>query len=90
LIKKLEWYNECVDERFKFEQIDHDTFAVFVLNAPSAFEKLFLEFLFNKFKNDLNGLAKLNDPIDECMAAKFDEVKKVNLILYLFNELKIF
>jgi hypothetical protein len=63
-----------------------------VLNTPSTFEKLFLEFLFNKFKNDLDGLVKLNDPIDECMAIQFNEVKKVNFLQYLiinFGEILI-
>lgn len=41
------------------------------------FEKLFLPFLFEKYKNHPEDLESLNDPIDDCMNFTFDHVKNV-------------
>jgi len=71
---KVEWYNLNVDSRFKLDYSD-DTFCVLVLNTPRMFEKLFLPYLFDNFKNDIESLDSLRDPIDGCMCSKFDQVK---------------
>ena len=57
---------------------DPDTLAVLVLNTPGMFEKLFLPYLFQNFKNNRQELSDLNDPIDRCLAKTFDDVKQVS------------
>ncbi len=71
---KVEWYNSSVDNRFKLNYAG-DTLCVLVLNTPRMFEKLFLPYLFENFKDDFESLENLRDPIDVCMNAKFDQVK---------------
>lgn len=72
----VNWYNSHVDERFKLNYADN-TFAVLVINRPKMFEKLFIKYLFEKFKNNLEILESHNDPIDECMSDTFNQIKKV-------------
>ncbi len=74
---KLKWYNSQVDSVFRFDSYHDDTFAVLVLNTPSMFEKLFLPFLFDNYKNNLKSLDLLNDPIDACLSIIFSKVKEV-------------
>ena len=71
---KVDWYNLNVDKRFQLK-FNKDTLCVLVLNTPRMFEELFLPYLFTNFKENINDLESLNDPIDKCLAAKFEQVK---------------
>ena len=74
-----------MEPKYRLESYDDETLAVLVLNAPSMFETLFLPFLFETLKENISDLEELNDPIDNCLNIKFNQVKKVffNELLYL-------
>ncbi len=73
-----------MEPKYRLETYDDETLAVLVLNGPSMFETLFLPFLFETLKENISDLEELNDPIDNCLNIKFNEVKKV-----FFNKLLI-
>jgi len=58
-------------------EYDPNTFALLVISTPKTFDKLFLPFLFENFKNNTDQLDNLRDPIDECMNQLFVRVKEV-------------
>ena len=63
------WYNNVVDDKFRLEYFD-DTLAICIVTTPSFFEKCFLPYI-----QDVD-YELLRDPIDQCISAKFDEIKK--------------
>ena len=90
---QIGWYNSNVEPKYRLESYEDETLAVLVLNGPSMFETLFLPFLFETLKENINELEELNDPIDNCLNFKFNQVKKVffnhlfSISSYLFLKL---
>ena len=74
----IKWYNNHVDDKFKLNYAEN-TLAVLVINKPKMFDKLFLKFLFDKFKYGSESLESHNDPIDLCMTETFSQIKQVNI-----------
>lgn len=72
----VKWYNSRVDEKFKLNYADN-TLACLVINRPKMFEKLFLEYIFEKFKKNPDSLESHNDLIDECFSHTFSQIKHV-------------
>ncbi|RNA42486.1 methylmalonic aciduria and homocystinuria type C -like protein [Brachionus plicatilis] len=71
----VKWYNSRVGEKFKLDY-DDNTLACLVINRPKMFEKLFLQYIFEKFKKDPGSLESQNDLIDECLNQSFNKIKK--------------
>ncbi|CAF0716922.1 unnamed protein product [Brachionus calyciflorus] len=71
----IKWYNNHVDDKFKLNYAEN-TLAVLVINKPKMFDKLFLKFLFDKFKYGSESLESHNDPIDLCMTETFSQIKQ--------------
>ncbi|CAH1782487.1 unnamed protein product [Owenia fusiformis] len=63
------WYNEQVKDVFKLGY-QNDTLAILIISTPSMYEKALKPFI---CRDQCTGI---KDPIDECVAHHFEEVKK--------------
>ena len=62
------WYNNKVENKFKLD-FPSQTLAFCVVSSPKFFENSFLPFI------ESWGFELLNDPFDQCMISKYDQLK---------------
>ncbi len=76
---KVKWYNSSVtNNKFVWDWVDDEALALIVISQPCMFEKAFLPFVIDHWKEvTSNAIA---DPLDQCMKHCFQQLKnRVNM-----------